>query len=432
MSVINREENYLMEDKKNIETKKTILFLGGFHQMVDIIEKAKDMKIYTIVVDMDPNSPAKKIADKSYDISTNKIGELIDICKKNKVDGIFNGFEDFNIHIARILCEKMNLPFYANKQQLEYVTNKDKFKKECIRHGIEVVKQYSMDKAVKCKEYPYIVKPADSYGSRGISICYNKEELLKAEEKAKESSKSNSVVIEQFISSNCGTELFYTIVNGNIHLTATADRYTHIIDDECVPLPIAEVFPTKYSGVELNELDTKFRKLILDLKIYNGLVLIQMLNNAGKFYPYEMAYRLTGEQHYQLVEEQRKIDLAKMMIKLCINEDISEYDTEAIDSDNFIKPSANLAILLKPGEIAQIKGLDVLENLDEVKSSIVTYRENEKVENRGDYSRILLRVNLVAKTHEDLSKAIELIQNSVSVVSKQGEELIISHFSLEK
>ena len=157
-----------------------------------------------------------------------------------------------------------------------------------------------------------------------------------------------------------------------------------------------------------------------------------MLNDADKFYPYEMAYRLTGEQHYQLVEEQREIDLAKMMIKLCMNEDISEYDTEAIDSDNFIKPSANLAILLKPGEIAQIKGLDILENLDEVKSSIVTYRENEKVENRGDYSRILLRVNLVAKNHVDLSKAIELIQDSISVVSKQGEELIISHFSLEK
>ena len=167
-----------------------------------------------------------------------------------------------------------------------------------------------------------------------------------------------------------------------------------------------------------------------DLEIQNGLVLIQMLNNAGKFYPYEMAYRLTGEQHYQLVEEQRKIDLAEMMIKLCVNEDISEYDTEAIDSENFIKPSANLAILLKPGEIAQIRGLGILEKLDEVKSSIVTYRENEKVENRGDYSRILLRVNLVAKNYEDLSKTIELIQNNLSVVSKQGEELIISHFSL--
>ncbi len=420
----------MMNEANSINSRKKILFLGGFPQMVDIVKKAKDMGMYTIVVDMDPNSPAKKISDKSYNISTNEIERLVEICNINKVDGVFNGFEDFNIHIARKLCEKISLPFYANEHQLELVTDKDKFKKECTRHGIEVVKQYTMDEAIECKAYPYIVKPADSYGSRGISICYNEEEVVKAEKKAKESSKTDSIVIEQFIDSDCGTELFYTIVNGNIHLTATADRYTYKIDDVSVPLPIAEVFPTKYSGAELTELDIKFRKLFSDIGIKNGLVLVQMLNNAGKFYPYEMAYRLTGEQHYQLVEEQRKIDLAKMMIKLCINEDISGYDTEAIDSNNFIKPSANLAVLLKPGEIAQIRGLDILEKLDEVKSSIVTYGENEKVENRGDYSRILLRVNLVAKNYEDLSKTIELIQNNLSVISKQGEELIISHFSL--
>lgn len=420
----------MMNEVNSIDSSKRILFLGGFPQMIDIVKKAKDMGLYTIVVDMDPKSPAKKVSNKSYDISTNEIDRLVEICNENKVNGIFNGFEDFNIHVARKLCEKLSLPFYASEQQLEIVTDKDKFKKECIRHGIEVVKQFTMDEAIKHKEYPYIVKPADSYGSRGISICYSEEELLRAEKKAKESSKTNSIVIEQFVDSDCGTELFYTIVNGSIHLTATADRYTYKLDDISVPLPIAEVFPTKNSGTELNKLDEKFRKLISNLKIHNGLVLIQMLNDADKFYPYEMAYRLTGEQHYQLVEEQREIDLAKMMIKLCMNEDISEYDTEAIDSDNFIKPSANLAILLKPGEIAQIKGLEILENIPEIKSSIVTHKENELVEDRGDYSRILLRVNLVAENEKKLSDVIESIQNSISVVSEQGEEMIISHFSM--
>ena len=414
-----------------LEKQKRVLFLGGFPQMMDIIKKAKGMGIYTIVVDMDPNSPAKKVADKSYDISTNEIESLVDLCNKERVDGVFNGFEDFNIHIARKLCKKMGLSFYANEEQLELVTVKDKFKKECVKHGIEVVRQYSLDEAIQCREYPYIVKPVDSYGSRGISICYNEEQLISAKTKAEASSKTSCIIVEQFINSDCGTELFYTIVNGNVHLTATADRYTYKMDDVSVPLPIAEVFPTKHSGNELLELDNKFKKMISDLDIKNGLVLIQMLNKDGKFYPYEMAYRLTGEQHYQLVEEQRQIDLAKMMIKLCINEDVSNYDTDAIDADKFIKPAANLAILLKPGKIDRIHGLDILENMPEIKSSIITYQENEYVEDRGDYSRILLRVNLVAENEKKLSDAIELIQNAISVVSEQGEDMVISHFSLD-
>lgn len=421
----------MFEKASILEKPKKVLFLGGFPQMTDIVNKAKEMGIYTIVVDMDSNSPAKKVSDKSYDISTNEIESLVEICNKEEIDGIFNGFEDFNIHIARKLCERMELPFYANEKQLELVTIKDKFKNECMLHGIEVVRQFSLDEAIKCKEYPYIIKPVDSYGSRGISICYSEDDLAKGKIKAEESSKTNSVIIEQFIDSNCGTELFYTIVNGKVHLTATADRYTYKMDEVSVPLPIAEVFPTKYRGKELSELDVKFKKMIYDLGIKNGLILIQMLNKGDKFYPYEMAYRLTGEQHYQLVEEQRHVDLGKMMIKLCMNEDISDYDTEDIDSDKFIKPSANLAVLLKPGKIDKIRGLEILENMPEIKSSIVTHKENEYIEDIGDYSRILLRVNLVAENQMKLSKAIELIQDSIVVVSDQGEEMVASHFSLD-
>ena len=119
----------MMNEANSINSRKKILFLGGFPQMVDIVKKAKDMGMYTIVVDMDPNSPAKKISDKSYNISTNEIERLVEICNINKVDGVFNGFEDFNIHIARKLCEKISLPFYANEHQLELVTDRINLKK---------------------------------------------------------------------------------------------------------------------------------------------------------------------------------------------------------------------------------------------------------------------------------------------------------------
>ena len=46
--------------------KKTLLFLGGTGAMYDAVEIAKSMGIYTIVADYYPNSPAKRVADKSY------------------------------------------------------------------------------------------------------------------------------------------------------------------------------------------------------------------------------------------------------------------------------------------------------------------------------------------------------------------------------
>lgn len=117
--------------KIKVKYKKTILFLGGFPQMIDVIKTAKKMGINTIVTDMDPNSLAKKHADKAYDVSTNDIDSLERICKEEHVDGVFNGFEDFNIHIALKLCKRLQLPFYANENQLKIITNKDEFISEC-------------------------------------------------------------------------------------------------------------------------------------------------------------------------------------------------------------------------------------------------------------------------------------------------------------
>lgn len=413
----------------DVEPQKKVLFLGGFPQMIDIVKTAKNMGIFTVVADMDPNSPAKKIADKAFDISTNEIDKLLDLCHKEGINGVFNGFEDFNIHVASKLCAKLNLPFYATAKQIELVTNKDSFKEQCKLHGIDVIEEYTKEEALEKQLYPYIVKPVDSYGSRGITICYSDDELQAAYEKAKDVSKSGNVVIEKYIDSDCGTELFYTIVDGHIHLTATADRHTVRYGKNAVPLPVAEVFPSLYRS-EVEEVNIKLKKMLTDLNIVNGLVLVQMLNEKGNFYPYEMAFRFTGEQHYELVREQEGLDLGEMMIKYCLNEEISDYDNKVLDDTCFKKPAINLALLLNPGKIRSIKGLEILDKIPEVIDYIVTHKDGDVVEDRGDYSRILVRANIVAKDRIRLEEIIIEIQKSISVISDNNENMLIEGFKI--
>ena len=412
-----------------LEKKPKILFLGGFSQMVDILKTAKEIGIYSIVVDRDPASPAKKIADKSFDISTDKVDDLVQLCKDEKINGIFNGFEDFNIHIASEICNRLNLPFYATKEQLDLVTNKDKFKEKCREYDIDIIEQYSFAEAMMEDKYPYIVKPADSYGSRGITICHNEVELAEGYYKALNSSVKKKVIIEKFIDSDCGTEVFYTIVDGNIYMTATADRYTIRIGDNNVPLPIAEVFPSKYRSEIVEKVDGNLRKIISSLSIRNGLVLIQMINQKGTFYPYEMAFRLTGEQHYQIVKARTGVDLSRMMIKLCLGEDISEYDNniEEIEIGSY---GINLSILLTAGRIEKITGLECLNSINEILGFIIMHTEKDIVKDRVDYGRILLRINMVAKNNDELVTLVKKILASIAVISDSGEDMLIREFCI--
>lgn len=410
---------------------KKLLILGGFPQMIDIIFTARDMGVYTIVADRDENSPAKRFADEVLNVSTDNIEYLVKFAEEKQIDGVFTGFEDFNIHIACELCERLNLPFYATKKQLEIVTDKNNFKQECRKYNVPTIEQYSLEEAITLQKYPYIVKPADSYGSRGITVCKSKEELEKGFEKALLSSSSKTAVIERFISTDYGTELFYTVVNGNIHLTVTADRHTVRTENTTVPLPVAEVFPSKHRNEMISSIDANIRKMLLGMGIKNGLVLIQALYENGEFFVYEMAYRFTGEQHYRLVEKQKGIKLARFMIKLALGEEVTEFETDKLKDTSFIYPSVNLAVVLKPGKIKEIKGLEKVYKIEEVISYNLTHSDGDSIKSSGDYSHMLIRVNMVAKDFKSLKKAINKVKEYITVTSSEGENMVVSPFVLE-
>lgn len=410
---------------------KKLLLLGGFPQMIDIVMTAKDMGIYTIVVDKDEHSPAKRFADRALHISTDRIDLLEKICREEKVDGVFTGFEDFNIHIACALANRLHLPFYATDSQIATVTDKLRFKQACRTYGVPTIEQYTESEALKQAKYPYIVKPADSYGSRGITVCRNQIELLRGIEKAKNASATKKTIIERFIDHEYGTELFYTVVNGNIHLSATADRYTVRNGETTVPLPVAEVFPSHHRDEMQTILDTPIRAMLKGMGIRNGLVLVQALYDGdGGYFVYEMAYRFTGEQHYRLLEKQNGVSLARMMILLALGEDIGEYDTPLLDDTAFHKPSVNLALVLNEGKIGHIEGLQKVYQLDEVISYNLTHAEHDEIAPSGDYSHMLIRINMVAESYSRLCAAIKAVDDAVSVTSDAGEDMLAMHFLL--
>ena len=412
---------------------KKLLILGGFPQMIDIISAAKEMGVYVIVADRDANSPAKRFADLAVNISTDRIGELERLCLSEGIDGIFTGFEDFNIHIASKLCKRLNLPFYATSKQIDIITNKLNFKDECRKYGVPVIEQYTLADAQKIEKYPYIVKPADSYGSRGITICRNADELCRGYLKAKKVSATDTAIIERFIDNDHGVELFYTVVNGNIHLTVTADRYTVRNGETTVPLPVAEVFPSGHRDEMIYTLDFSVRQMLKGLEIQNGLVLIQALyDGVSDYFVYEMAYRFTGEQHYRLVEKQHGVKLSTMMIKAALGEDISEYDTSLLDDAEFYKPSINLAVVLNPGKVEHISGLEKVYKIDEVISYNLTHADGDVIAASGDYSHLLIRVNMVAENYEKLCRAVDLVDEYISVTSVFGEDMLSTHFHLPK
>lgn len=407
---------------------KKILILGGYTHINDVVKTANRMGLYTIVTDREPKAPAKTFADKAYNISTDDIENLVEMAKAERIDGVFNAFDDFNTWQAQALCERLGLPHYATKEQLEICSNKDQFKSYCRRFGVPVIEEYNIKELENSLnsadlEFPVIVKPVDSYASQGITICYGREELEKAYAKARNRSKTGRVIVERFIDNSHGVEMYYTVKEGKVILTAVTDRYVQKLSEGHPPLPTKTLFPSQHLDHYITVLDGRMRNMIRGMGIKNGVLFFQSLLEDGNFYLYEMGFRLSGEQHYQIIEKQTGINLLEMMLDLAIGERLDAYPVGQFDNGFIRIPSCNLSVLLNEGTIKEIRGLDRILAIPEVLSFIQLKERGNRVEATGNYGQMLGRFNIVS---EDLKGTLEAINNLLEVISSDGQNLIAS------
>ena len=86
--------------------------LGTSLGSIEIVETARSMGCFTIVTDnLDPDrSPAKKVADEYWMISTNDLDLLEQKCREEKINAIFVGISEFNLDRVKDLTERLKFP----------------------------------------------------------------------------------------------------------------------------------------------------------------------------------------------------------------------------------------------------------------------------------------------------------------------------------
>ena len=413
--------------------QKKILILGGTKHMIDVVKTARRMGLSPIVVDNVIGSPAKTFADKSFNSSTADIESLAKIVREEGIDGVFTAFEDINTWNALALCKKMGLPFYATEEQLAITSNKDRFKEICRRFDVPVIEEKELaveleETAIASWQFPVIIKPVDSYASKGITVCYDADEVKKGFAKAMDFSDSKRAIVERFIDNSYGVQMFYTIQNRNIILTAVCDRYVHKHSKEHPPLPTAMVFPSVHQDEFIEKLDWKIRDMIRGLGIENGTVFIQSLYENGDFYIYEMGFRLSGEQHYHIIEKQTDINILEMMLDFAVSNPIDKYDLCGFDNGYMPMPSCNLPILLKAGIIGEIRGLEKVKAMPQLVSYCINRGIGEEIIVTGSYTQMFGRFNIVANTKKELYMTIEEFYTSLQIFDQSGKDMILTRF----
>lgn len=410
--------------KTDLKGKK-LLILGAYNTEIEIVKAAKEMGVYTIVTDNNTDwtkAPAKYVANEAWDISWSDIDTLTKMCIEYNVDGCIAGFSEKRVQSAKELSLKMKYTFYADGSDLATISDKLKFKEACIKSGITVPKAYKYNDDII---YPVIVKPADNGGSRGITICYTKEELDEAYEKAMQSSDSGRVLIEEYITAD-EVMIYYTVHNGQCTLSAMCDRIMAKFDSKITQLPIGYYYPSKYLNLFKRNCDVKFQKLIMNLGIKNGLIAFQAFYFQDNFIPFDPTYRLDGTMTYRLTEHINNSNVLKMMIRYSLTGSMGDSNKIAkIEKPNIDKIGFQLPILLTQGKISKIVGMDKISKMESVFFINKRMQIGDICDKYADFSQIFCRIHLCVDDENTLVDTIEKIYETVDVLDENGDSMVI-------
>lgn len=405
--------------------QKKLLILGSDYGTLDLVREAHKQNIYVIVTDTMTTSPTKKEADEAWMISTTDIDTLEQKCKEIGVDGITFGASDFNIANGRKLCKRLGLPMYCeNDRAWEVACNKSEFKKECRKIGAPIATDYYLSDNPTREEldtivYPVVVKPVDKSGNRGMSYCYNEEELIKAIQYAHEVSENPTIVIERMLE---GPEFAvnYVIANDQPQLLYFSSE--HHEPGQLKNLYSVIVTTNYHLKQYLTEVNEHVIALFRNIGCTEGIAWVEcMLDKDGHFYLLEMGYRFGGEMTYRAYRDVCGFNSIKWMLEVAMGKKHSETNLPCVGATPHIDCAATYYMFTThEGIIGKIEGLDYIENMPGI---YVDYPKREGNAVRHHVAMGIIRI--YAKNGYELIDKIKDINNHLKITDSEGKDLFI-------
>lgn len=411
---------------KELEGKK-LLVLGGNLISKEIVDKAREMGVYTVVTDWydTQKSPVKLLADSYWDVSIEDYEELSRRIKEEHIDGVFTGFTDSYLLPYQRLCEMNGLPCYGTKESFEVFTDKEKYKNLCRQYRVPTIDGFEPDSSEI--EFPVLVKPADGSGSRGIRICHNKEELDSALSQLNISGKEKKAVIEKYLDGNEVT-VFWLFVDGAYYLLAVGNR--HIKNNQTgnvIPLPVGYTFPSVVTPTYQRDVEDNAKKMFSSLGVENGMMFMQCKVDNGICRVYDIGYRLTGSLEYKLFKAVYDVDPLEMLIRFALTGRMTKAEPLDNIHPESMKPCFNVSCLCAPGTIKSLEGIEKVKAFPEVIDVVPAHTPGQTISEqmKGWLAQITIRVLGTVDNKAKLYPVMNKIHETLDIISDKGESLLL-------
>ena len=145
----------------------------------DLIESCKKLGMQTHMCGYVIKKNASKAADFSILIDITNIDEVLDYVENNSIDIVYSVGSDIAMFTSSYISEKKSLPHFVSSETVAVCNNKYRMRSifsKVKELKIKFQKIDSLNEKI-ILNFPFIMKPVDSWGQKGVFLINNIREF---------------------------------------------------------------------------------------------------------------------------------------------------------------------------------------------------------------------------------------------------------------
>ena len=407
---------------------KRILMVGAGSCQLNAIKKIKEMGHYVIAADYNDWTEGKGIADAHVKADAFDVDEISKAAMALNIDGLLTVGTDQPVYTVNSVAEKLGLPHFLDIETALRVTNKKEMKHRFTQFRIPTVpyviirQTFSALSLVGLKP-PYVIKPIDSQGQRGIFKVDTIDEIRQMFEQVLTYSRKDEILVESFYESDEIT------VSGWVHkskpriLTIT-DRLT-FPPDERIGVCYAHQHPSKFT----DSLKYKIETLVVDIcrafDIHEGPFYFQFLVGDKGILVNEIACRIGGAYEDVTIPYVTQFDILEANINGAINEAIFEFHSKvAYDIVGEDKYFSTQLFFYKPGRISYQVPMETLKKHPFILDARFNFNVGDLIGNIENASQRAGYMIVTGKSKNELSRHLDMAFEALEVLDENGLSMV--------
>lgn len=326
-----------------------LLVLGAGIYQVPLIKTAQKMGVYTIVTSIPGNYPGFSLADKVYYENTVDADAILEIAKKEEINGIVTTGTDVAIPTLGKVCDAMGLKGLSF-EAANLSSNKRLMKEAYEKFGVRTAKyrkisvdDLNYESKLSGLDFPLIFKSVDSSGSRGITRVDSCDEFEAARKCVLDNTRSDYFLVEEFIEGEeFGAQAF--VQDGNVEFILPHGDYIYTGN---TGVPIGHYAPYDLPDSVISDCKVTLEAAIKAMKLDNCAINADFILKDGKTYVLEIGGRSGATCLAELVSIYYGFNYYEKIVQVALGE-------HADFSSNEKNPNASHLLMAKQdGVISQ-------------------------------------------------------------------------------